>query len=144
MRQTTCSFAGRRKSATWRHWTEIWAIIWAAWSHVPRRWGLWTCAHLAEGKTRAQTKLLDDYEKRHNLVALSSEGEAESVASRLLDQSKNRKRKRSTWTPRPISITWNSHWYDEEISLKPFGARFTWTSLRNYLFQDVTLWGQRS
>jgi hypothetical protein len=67
----------------WKNYDEIYRSTWE-----PR-------AHLAEGKTRAQTKLLDDYEKRHNLVALSSEGEAESVASRLLDQSKNRKRKRS-------------------------------------------------
>ena len=79
----------------WKNYDEIYRSTWE-----PR-------AHLAEGKTRAQTKLLDDYEKRHNLVALSSEGEAESVASRLLDQSKNRKRKRSEWTPRPIPITWN-------------------------------------
>eukprot|EP01050_Picozoa_sp_SAG11_P004518 SAG11_NODE_291_length_11180_cov_102.040155_9_plen_91_part_00 len=46
-------------------------------------------AHLAEGKTRAQTKILDAYEKKHDLVALLSEGEAENVASCLLDQSKN-------------------------------------------------------
>ena len=65
----------------WKNYDEIYRSTWE-----PR-------AHLAEGKTRAQTKLLDDYEKRHNLVALSSEGEAESVASRLLDQSKTGKEK---------------------------------------------------
>eukprot|EP01050_Picozoa_sp_SAG11_P043391 SAG11_NODE_20508_length_443_cov_14.139535_1_plen_51_part_10 len=45
-------------------------------------------------KTRAQTRILDAYEKKHDLVALLSEGEAENVASCLLDQSKNRKRQR--------------------------------------------------
>eukprot|EP01050_Picozoa_sp_SAG11_P019776 SAG11_NODE_3204_length_2613_cov_2.367940_4_plen_35_part_01 len=33
--------------------------------------------------------ILDAYEKKHDLVALLSEGEAENVASCLLDQSKN-------------------------------------------------------
>ena len=66
----------------WKNYDEIYRSTWE-----PR-------AHLAEGKTRAQTKILDAYEKKHDLVALLSEGEAENVASCLLDQSKNRKRQR--------------------------------------------------
>ena len=66
----------------WKNYDEIYRSTWE-----PR-------AHLAEGKTRAQTKILDTYEKKHDLVALLSEGEAENVASCLLDQSKNRKRQR--------------------------------------------------
>eukprot|EP01050_Picozoa_sp_SAG11_P005274 SAG11_NODE_364_length_10159_cov_8.232604_5_plen_150_part_00 len=50
-------------------------------------------AHLAEAKTPAQTKLLDDYEKRHNLGASSSGGEAKSVVSRPLDRRKNRNKR---------------------------------------------------
>ena len=66
----------------WKNYDEIYRSTWE-----PR-------AHLVEGKTRAQTKILDAYEKKHDLVALLSEGEAENVASCLLDQSKNRKRQR--------------------------------------------------
>ena len=66
----------------WKNYDEIYRSTWE-----PR-------AHLAEGKTRAQTKILDAYEKKHDLVALLSEGEAENVASCLLDQSKNRKKQR--------------------------------------------------
>ena len=118
----------------WKNYDEIYRSTWE-----PR-------AHLAEGKTRAQTKLLDDYEKRHNLVALSSEGEAESVASRLLDQSKNRKRKRSEWTPRPIPVHLESHWYKTRYLWKPLvlGLHepvFETTCFRTWLFEDKGLKG---
>eukprot|EP01050_Picozoa_sp_SAG11_P005889 SAG11_NODE_432_length_9520_cov_102.527863_11_plen_310_part_00 len=65
----------------WKGYDEIYRSTWE-----PR-------AHLAEGKTPAQTKLLDDYEKRHRLDASSSGGEAKSVVSRPLDQSKNRNKR---------------------------------------------------
>ena len=42
----------------WKNYDEIYRSTWE-----PR-------AHLAEVKTRAQTKLLDDHEKRHNLLRL--------------------------------------------------------------------------